>query len=214
MKRPLAWLLIATVSVSCATASLETRWQTYQRERAQYERSCSAGSGPHFSPDGTPCHMLYYVQHFHKRWNELIGKVPASETLWAEHERMAREWAQEFLRHHDEGTPLRPASVWVEWARATEERNALDIAQELADLERDAEMRRERALAALYAVGLIAQGVAATATAPSPRVYVYQAPAPPPSKVNLPPPETCTYRLNALRGAMLCVDSRGNVRAR
>lgn len=248
--QPITLVTIAAFGTSCATGSLDTTWQTYQRERAQYEQNCAAsGVGPHYDTHGTPCHMLYYAQHFHRRWNELIGRVPASDALWTEHEGMAREWGEEFLSHHDKGTPLRPAHEWVDRARATEERYALDIAQQLADREGEAEARRRQAIIALAALGLIASQVSAaiTATSAGPRVYRYQIPTPSPAsgadgplrrqaeanwaartggatggamsqyvKDSLAKPgvETCTYQLNAMRGAMVCVDGRGTVYAR
>src|SRR2546428_1438346 len=89
--------------VSCVTTPLEIRAQTYNRERAEFETSCLAQK-----PIPPECLMPFYIQRFHKRWNELIGKVPASEELWAEHERMAREWAEEFVRFHKEGSPIQP----------------------------------------------------------------------------------------------------------
>jgi hypothetical protein len=108
-----------------------------------------------------------------------------------------------------------PHRYWQDRRRATEERYALDVAQQLADQEREAAARRERALIALAVLGLMASQTAAMAAPlPARPGYVYQVPAPAPSKADLPTLETCTYRLNALRGAMLCVDSRGNVHAR
>ena len=211
MKRPLAWLLvIATVSASCATSSPETRWQMYQDEKAAWKAGCT--STPRTRTDCTHVGMMRFA---HERWDALIGRVPASDALWTRLEELSADFETEIRagRATDSPEGIRP---WNDRRREIEERYAQDIAQQLADLERDAEARRERVLAALTALGLIAQAVAAAipARTPSP-VYVYPAPAPSaPSRVQLPTPETCTYRLNALRGAMLCVDSRGNVHAR
>ena len=199
--------MVTTVSTACSTGSFGTRWETYQQEKTEWKTGCTQRP-----PTRQDCAPLASMHLFHERWDAVIGHVPASDALWAELEQLAAQLERDIRAQRDAGAPPPDLQPWNDRRQAIEEGYAQDIARQLADLERDAEMRRERAVAALAALGLVAQAVAAAAPAPASRLYVYPVPAPSSGKVDLPAPETCTYRLNALRGAMLCVDSRGTVR--
>jgi hypothetical protein len=174
--RPLAWLLLA--SYALAACSFETRWQMYQDEKAAWAAGCT--STPRTRTDCTHVGMM---RSAHDRWDALLGRVPASDAMWAEQEQLAAELEAEIRAGRATDRTADDLRPWQDRRREIDERYALDIAQQLADREREAEARRQQAIIALAALGLIAQAVAAAA--PAPRGYMYQQPtAAPPSRVD------------------------------
>jgi hypothetical protein len=162
---------LLTLTASC---SLETRWQRYLDERATFENQCYA-----IKFQDPRCSGTNYTRHFHERWDDVLGRVPASDAMWAEAEALAREVDAEVQRHADSGkqVPSELRQQWGQRGQEINERYAVEIAQQLADREQEAQARRQQAIIALAALGLIASQVAAVATqAQAPRANTYQVP--------------------------------------